>query len=126
MLDHLRPDVRSAILIALLAAFILPWLYYLLIARRDGLRQDAKSQETSLAVIREKVEFTGWGLLSAIMVVINTAAATAWWQTTISAPQEAVVALIWLGGTAFFGLGAALGRRRTYTVFRINETEKDG
>lgn len=111
---------RALITVGILAVLIVAVVIQ---QRRHAARErEAARRYTSIAKIREEIEFTSaGGLCIALLVVGNI-----YWIATFAASntvlQQTVTALLWIGGNVLFGLGAALGRRRTYTVFRDNDS----
>lgn len=72
-----------------------------------------------IAEIREQITFTPGGRICLIFLVLNTLLCGFGWFALNGAVQQAAVGTAWIAGNVLWGLGAALGRRRTYTVYRV-------
>lgn len=74
-----------------------------------------------IATIEEEVRLTGWGAISLILLILTVIGSLiiSAGATTVFQQIEAGVSLI--SGLLLFGLGVALGRRRTYRVVRASK-----
>jgi len=108
------PVLVAAFGLLIVVAMVLYW------RRKDRTTAAAWSRD-EIATIVERVYVTGWGvfwgLVLALDCTISIVASMA--ATTIFQQIAAGVSLI--GGAVIAGLGVALGRRRTYTVYRSRQ-----
>ncbi len=74
-----------------------------------------------IATIEEEVRLTAWGVISLILLILSVIGSlmVSAGATTVFQQIEAGVSLI--SGLLLFGLGVALGRRRTYRVVRSGQ-----
>jgi hypothetical protein len=79
-------------------------------------------RRTEIARIEEFTEPTAAGTFCFFLLSAHQVGSLLFFITAKSAIQEAAVAAIWIGGNVLWGLGVALGRRRTYIVTRDNAT----
>lgn len=90
-------------------------------------RREKERLETNLggelAIITENIRMTAWGLLCVIMLIVMIVGSLVAYAhaTTVFQQIEAGVSLI--AGVLLFGLGVALGRRRSYTIYRSQQRE---
>lgn len=73
---------------------------------------------TEIATIEEDVRLTGWGVFSLMLLILSVAftAFAGMAAKTVFQQIEAGVSMI--ASLLLFGLGVALGRRRTYRIYR--------
>jgi chromate transport protein ChrA len=112
-------DLAGGIAIALLVLSLVALAIWRL--ARDAARARREHDDLvarELAVIEEKISATPAGVLCVVMifVVLIWTLQVEGRATTVFQQIEAGVALI--AGLILFGLGAALGRRRRYVIYR--------
>jgi hypothetical protein len=61
---------------------------------------------------------TAAGVICFALLILHQLGSFAFFSGAKSAIQEAAVAAIWIGGNVLWGLGVALGRRRSYVITR--------
>jgi hypothetical protein len=83
-----------------------------------------KVPEVEIAKIVEQVWFSGGGLIAVILLMLhNCVMFYLYLVATKSAVQEASIGTMWIAGNVLFGVGAIIGRRRTYRVLRGQNPE---
>jgi hypothetical protein len=71
-----------------------------------------------IARIAEHVEFTRWGGFCLTMLLLNTIVTGLLFWSDNGAVRQAAWGTLFTGGTVLWGLGVALGVRRTYIITR--------
>lgn len=69
----------------------------------------------------EVSRFTTGGIISIVLLVLWNLIFPFWLSSAKSAPQEAVIALLWIGGNQIFIGGAIIGRTRSYFLTRTRK-----
>lgn len=85
--------------------------------RRRRVRQRAL-EARELAVIIEEVATTGGGNISFAMLVLTVLGSIAVFGGAKTVFQEIAAGVLLIAGAILFGLGVALGRTRTYRIYR--------
>lgn len=88
------------------------WSFGLLRRRAD------RPIRAELAQIIETISATPAGGFCMLMLLLHQVGCFAAFGTSTNVIQEATIACLWIGGNVLWGLGVALGRRRTYVVYR--------
>lgn len=119
---------QTATFAAIVAAVVLAFVIALAIWRinRDIRRHRAALQsvrERELATISEDVKLTAVGLLSVVLLVVTIFTTAAAYSRATTVLQQIEAGVAFLGACVILGLGAALGRRRTYTIHRSEQRE---
>jgi hypothetical protein len=84
-----------------------------------------KVPEVEIARIVEQVWFSGGGLIAVILLMLhNWLMFYLFFAATKSAVQEASLGTLWIAGNVLFGVGAIIGRRRTYRVLRDQNPDR--
>jgi hypothetical protein len=76
------------------------------------------------AIIREEIEITGWGWLSRVLLVLAVIVSAVTMADARNILQQIYAGVGFLGSAIVFGLGIALGRKRTYRVYRKYKPER--
>ena len=84
-------------------------------ARRRAI-EDLAARE--LAIITEDIRATGGGALSFLLLLVAIFVSVVSYNTATTVFQQIEAGVGFIGSAIIFGLGIALGRRRTYTVYR--------
>jgi hypothetical protein len=116
-----NPDVRSGLIIV---AVVIVLVALILNARREMLRRRAKLEALrarELAVMVEEVEATGFGMVCQALLGLTLLAGFASFSSAANVIQQIVIGVGMLAGLGLFGLGAALGRKRTYRIYRSEQ-----
>ncbi|MFT4117503.1 hypothetical protein [Bradyrhizobium sp.] len=75
-------------------------------------------RDRMIAEMTETSSLNGFGGFCVALMILNWIIAALVFLAAASAPQQAVAALIWIGGNTFFGLAALLNRERKYRVYK--------
>lgn len=75
-------------------------------------------QDRLIAEIVETSSLSGFGGFCVALLIVNWIVSGLFFLGANGAPQQAVGALMWIGGNTFFGLGALLNRERKYRVYK--------
>lgn len=118
-----NPWLGIALTILGLAAFIGLVIYTGRKQRRVIKAKAAERDTNQIAQIDEIETFTSGGVAALVMLVIFNVFSFAGFMIANGAIQQAVAALIWIGWNVVWGLGAILGRQRSYRVYRTPPTE---
>jgi nucleoside permease NupC len=102
-------------IVLVLAVLIAAALYYQRRRRRDE-TDELISRE--LAVITERIDTTAGGAISGLLLTLSVIAALFEYGAATTVFQQITAGVTLIGGMALFGLGVAMGRRRTYTIYR--------
>ena len=78
-----------------------------------------------IAVIEETVRSTGFGAVCIVLLLIVIAASGVGYTKAVTVFQQIEIGVGFIGSLIVLGLGAALGRRRSYTVYRSEQRESD-
>jgi hypothetical protein len=73
------------------------------------------TQRRALEIV-ESTSLNGFGGFCVFLMLLNWVIAGFMFLASSGAIQEAVAALVWIGGNTMFGMGAALNRQRKYRV----------
>lgn len=71
-----------------------------------------------IATIEEEVRLTAWGAISLILLILTVIGSLIISTGATTVFQQIEVGVSLISGLLLFGLGVALGRRRTYRVVR--------
>jgi hypothetical protein len=78
-----------------------------------------------IAHITEHVVFSGGGAFAVAMLFLSNVALTITYLSVTNVLQQNVALLSWIGWNILWGIGAIIGRRRTYIVYRdVPPTER--
>lgn len=77
---------------------------------------DLRSRE--MATIVESASLSGFGGLCVVMLVLTTLIAGGMYGSAKTIFQEIAAGVGWMGFSILFGIGAVMGQRRSYTVYR--------
>lgn len=86
-------------------------------------RHIAQPVKPPLATIEERISFTAVGIVSLLLLILHNAAVVIWLAKSTTVIHEAAIGTMWIGGNVLWGLGVALGRRRTYRIDRASDRE---
>jgi hypothetical protein len=92
-------------------------------ALRRQREAEAALAARELAVIVEENKVTAGGTFSMLMLVLTILFAVGIFVSAKSAIHEIEAGVVLTAGSVVWGLGIALGRRRTYRVFRSEHRE---
>jgi hypothetical protein len=76
------------------------------------------SRSPVIARIEERITLTPSGFFFLVILMLHQLASAIYFGAAKTAFQETSAAAIWIGENVLWGLGVALGRRSTYTVYR--------
>jgi hypothetical protein len=109
--------VLALVVVGVFIAIVGIW-FALGVAAQKRSERMAALQDRELAVIVERVEVTVGGSLCTLLLIVTIIGTIFAYSkaTTVFQQIEAGVSLI--GGCILFGLGTALGRSRTYRIYR--------
>lgn len=107
-------------LVAIVAALIIGIIAYE-VRRARRAREALEARE--LAVIEEEVRTTGVGVISLLLLVACTLGSASALIGATNVVQQIGAGVLLIAGAVLFGLGAALGRRRTYRIYRSENRE---
>lgn len=107
-INYLLPTAGIALIAVVLVAAVWGWR-----------RGRAPLVDLQIAVISERITYSVGGVLALLFLLLCNAAALYAWISGISAVFETTLAIMWLGSTMLGGLGVIVGRRRTYSVYRM-------
>jgi cytochrome b561 len=95
----------------------------LALRERVTLRKQNASQlqARELAKITEEISMTGWGGFCVVMLVLTVAGSIGSYAAAKTVFQQIEAGVSLMAGLILFGLGSALGRRRTYTIYRSEQ-----
>lgn len=125
-MDRLTDEQRATLMqigwipLVLLVAALLGVAIYA--ARRRRAKEDALAAR-ELAVIVEEQTATGGGVFSMAMLVLTIGFALTIFVSAKSAIHEIEAGVVLTAGAIVWGLGIALGRKRSYRVFRSEHRE---
>ena len=78
----------------------------------------AKDNRPLIATIEERATFSPGGSIAVVFLLLFQFGIILAWGSTNSAVQEASLGTIWIAGNVLLGIGAIIGRRRSYRVLR--------
>lgn len=78
----------------------------------------ASLESRELAVMVEDVKTTRFGAFCIVMLVVNVFVTWLSYTSAQTVFQQIQIGVALIASTMLFGLGAALGRRRTYRIYR--------
>jgi hypothetical protein len=78
----------------------------------------AKDNRPLIATIEERTIFSSGGSVAVILLFVFQVLIIFAWGSTKSAVQEASLGTVWIAGNILLGIGAIIGRRRSYRVLR--------
>jgi hypothetical protein len=113
--------VGPAILIGLVLIAIVGIVTTMLRGRNEYRRNGPPLVETGY--IKEESSLTAGGALSLVALIINLIVCGLFASAAQTVFQEIEIGVAFLGGNMLWGLGVAVGRRRTYRTYRY-EAEK--
>jgi hypothetical protein len=87
-------------------------------------RVQAAGPEVEIAVIKEEIEITSWGNFSRIALAIAIVIETFGVLGASNYFQAIQAGVAFIGSAILFGLGVALGRKRTYRIYRTDAADK--
>ncbi|MBR1280351.1 hypothetical protein [Bradyrhizobium sp. AUGA SZCCT0283] len=90
-------------------------------ASRHRSERKAILRDREMAVIAERVETTGGGRLCILLLVLTVIGTVIAYSQATTVFQQIQAGVSFIGGCILFGLGAALGRSRTYRVYRSEQ-----
>ena len=93
------------------------WFAWTTTSRRRNERM-ATLREREMAVIVERVETTGGGRLCTLLLIFAVIGTVFAYSQATTVFQQIEAGVSFIGGCILFGLGTALGRSRTYRVYR--------
>jgi hypothetical protein len=122
-LPELEEFIRTysiSILVGVVSAVILGAAVAMAVAMRQRRQQEALLRVREVATIVEEIRMTGagricWVLLGSIALF---SCAVGYYYLVETVVQQIRLGMLVVVGLFVFGLGAALGRRRTYTVYQ--------
>lgn len=77
-----------------------------------------------IARITEHVVFSGGGMFAVLMLILFNIGLTITYVAATNILQQNVAMLSWIGWNILWGIGAIIGRRRTYVVHRNVHPER--
>jgi putative copper export protein len=90
-----------------------------MVSQREWRRQyEQDRKERTIASIEESIAFTGGGVIALVLLILSVALFSFAIIADTSAIRQAAYGTMLIGSVVLFGLFVALGRRRTYTVYR--------
>jgi hypothetical protein len=113
--DSLGPVI---VLVGLLIVIPCVILYRRLYAIPREQRRAEALAARELANIIEEVKPTPGGTVCMGMVVLTAFGSFVMFVASNTIFQQIEAGVLWIGGTIMFGIGAALGQRRSYTIYR--------
>jgi ABC-type multidrug transport system fused ATPase/permease subunit len=81
-------------------------------------QQESALASRELAVIAEEIRTTGGGGFCIAMLILTVTGSSISYLMVTTVFQQIEVSVSMISGLILFGLGAALGRRRTYRIYR--------
>ncbi len=119
--EFIRPYGFS-ILVGIVSAVILGAVVGIVVAMRQRVtakrEQEAALRVREVATIVEEVRTTTTGSICWFLLGSTALSACAGYYSVETVAQQVGLGLLLIIGMSIFGLGAALGRRRTYTVYQ--------
>ncbi|WP_445488111.1 hypothetical protein [Rhodopseudomonas sp. RCAM05734] len=112
-------EVRGAIGVGIavgLAIIVLGFRAIFVIPRRRQLAEALAARE--LANIVEETNPTAWGGFCIAMIIVTAIGSLFTFSAATTVFQQIEAGVVWIGGTIMFGIGAGLGQKRSYTVYR--------
>ena len=103
-----------------LAAFIFLVLAGVIfgVVRLFNKAKDGGPPPVQIAHITEHIMFSGGGAFAVLMLVLFNIALGITFIAVPNVLQQIVAVLSWIGWNILWGIGAIIGRRRTYMVYR--------
>jgi hypothetical protein len=99
-----------AILIFLALAVAIAWRFFY--------RSGPEPKRERVAIIQERIEATAGGSAATLLLVVSNLFVIGDFVASTNILQQNVAINLWIGCNVLFGLGVAVGRRRTYVVLR--------
>lgn len=124
-MDQLLQNPQSALALVLTAGAVAIVLIGLAVNAAMMIRRRREAeralQARELAVMVEDVRITGGGAICWVALAITVFGAIAGYNAAKTVFQQIEAGVSLIAGVMLFGLGAALGRRRTYRIYRSEQ-----
>ena len=98
--------------------FIIGFIVWAIISSRKREEREAALAVRELAIIVEHVTMTGGGAICVILLLLTLAGSFFSLIAATTVFQQIEAGVFLLAGCVLFGLGIALGHKRTYRVYR--------
>lgn len=119
-MDFKNSEIIGSLILAVVVALIIGVLIRQMYAER-GRRDEMRARE--LAEMVEEVRLTWVGALCPVLLVIVAFVAAAGYARAVTILQQIEAGIAFLGAAVILGLGVAVGRRRTYRIYRSDQRE---
>jgi hypothetical protein len=106
--------VVLGVIIAAIVVVIIRWRS----SRRVNVSYVPPEPPVEIARIVEHQTFSAGGAFAVVLLVVSNLIAVVTYASASNILQENVAMLGWIGWNILWGVGAIIGRKRTYTVFR--------
>jgi sterol desaturase/sphingolipid hydroxylase (fatty acid hydroxylase superfamily) len=106
--------VVLGVIIAAIVVVIIRWRS----SRRVNVSYVPPEPPVEIARIVEHQTFSAGGAFAVVLLVVSNLIAVVTYASASNILQQNVAMLGWIGWNILWGVGAIIGRKRTYTVFR--------
>ena len=112
--------VVLGVIIAAIVVVIIRWRS----SRRVNVSYVPPEPPVEIARIVEHQTFSAGGAFAVVLLVVSNLIAVVTYASASNILQQNVAMLGWIGWNILWGVGAIIGRKRTYTVFRTPHTHR--
>ena len=108
--------------LALFFALVIALLVWRLRQHVSAQRQETEKLRTrELAVMEEQIRLTMGGAICWVLLFVSVAVSIGAYSRAVNILQQIEAGVSLMAGILLFGLGAALGRRRVYRIYRSEQ-----
>lgn len=123
-MEQLRnQDYVAGLILAGFAIIIIGLVLNAMVGARRRREQFDALKQREFAVMVEEVNSTGWGAFCIMMLVLTVLASVFGYNVAKTVFQQIEAGVTLIAGLILFGLGAALGRRRSYRLYRSEQSQ---
>ncbi|MHC2578196.1 threonine/homoserine/homoserine lactone efflux protein [Bradyrhizobium diazoefficiens] len=122
-MQNIEVNTQTIAIAALVVGAVIVYVaaHYFLVTRPRRRRiagEEAELAARELAIIVEDVRLTAGGIVAAVLLVVTILYSFVTYEAATTVFQQIASGVSLIAGCIVWGLGVALGRRRTYRVLR--------